>query len=65
MEPGARVEVRNRLDGRWATGFEIVSSGPEGHRLRRLSDGHELPMVFDDEAVRAERTRPGNNTWWF
>lgn len=62
LEPGTRVEVRKRLDGDWARGFEIVSAGPEGYRLRRLSDGGELPLSFSDDDVRKEKRR---GTWWY
>jgi hypothetical protein len=63
LDAGTRVEVRNRLDGRWTRGFEIVAAEAEGYRLRRLSDGDELPLVFDDADVRPEKRRSG--TWWY
>lgn len=62
MAAGTRVEVRNRLDGAWARGFEVIGSGPSGYRLRRLSDGGELPLLFTDDDVRKEKKR---GTWWY
>jgi hypothetical protein len=62
LTPGTRVELRKRLDGDWARGFEVVSAGPEGYRVRRLSDGGELPLLFQDDDVRKEKKR---GTWWY
>lgn len=62
LAPGTRVEVRKRLDGEWARGFEIVSASHEGYRVRRLSDGGELPLVIGDDDVRKEKKR---GTWWY
>ncbi len=62
LMPGARVEVRNRLDGRWARGFEVIGHSPGGYRLRRLSDGMELPLPFAEADVRRERRR---GMWWY
>jgi hypothetical protein len=62
LEPGTRVEVRNRFDGHWARGFEVVSAEDGAYRLRRRSDGSVLPTVFAADDVRAERRRQG--LWW-
>jgi hypothetical protein len=62
LRPGTRVEVRKRLDGDWARGFEILDARPDGYRLRRLSDGGELPLTFADDDVRKEKRR---GTWWY
>jgi hypothetical protein len=55
---GTRVQVRNRFDHRWASGFEIASIAEEQpeaeYRLRRLSDNVLLPVPFLEEEVRAE-----------
>lgn len=58
------VEVRNRFDGSWSHGFEIVEqvtteAGAPKLRLRRLSDGVVLPALFsaDDVVVRANTPR--------
>ena len=63
LPTGTKVEVRRRFDAAWARGFEVVSVDATGYRLRRLSDGEELPTVFDDEDVRRARTR--NDMWWY
>lgn len=55
LDPGTRVEVRNRLDGRWARGFEVVLLDALGCRVRRLSDGGELPVAVRVDDVRPER----------
>lgn len=62
LAPGTRVEVRKRLDGDWARGFEVISVDAEGYRLRRLSDGGELPLRFHEDDVRKEKKR---GTWWY
>lgn len=66
---GAKVEVRNRFDGRWSHGFvvtEVVPTdddpdGPPGVRVARRSDGSPIPTVFTASEVREERRR---QTWW-
>ena len=63
LEPGMRVEVRRRFDQHWARGFEVVAVIESGYRLRRLSDGMELPAEFAFEDVRRERKRQG--MWWY
>lgn len=62
LVPGTKVEVRKRLDGEWARGFEVVSAGRDGYRVRRLSDGGELPLTISDDDVRKEKKR---GTWWY
>ncbi len=61
--PGTEVEVRRRFDAAWARGFEVASADEDGYRLRRLSDGEELPTVFVADDVRAARNR--NDMWWY
>lgn len=55
LAPGDPVEVQNRFDGSWCTGFEIaevLGSPPHWtYRIRRLSDGEVLPRIFDHDAV--------------
>jgi hypothetical protein len=63
LEAGMRVEVRSRFDQRWARGFEVVAVTEGGYRLKRLSDGMELPTEFSAEDVRRERKRQG--MWWY
>ncbi len=65
VRPGTHVEVRARFEQRWSRGFEvseIVRTGDqECFRLRRRSDGSELPVLFDADDLREERRR---STWW-
>jgi hypothetical protein len=63
LGPGVAVEVRNRFDGRWARGFEVVAHGPEGFRIRRISDGQELPTLFAPREVRPPGERRAAR-WW-
>lgn len=63
LEPGTRVEVRNRFDGRWSRGFEVAAVEEEGYRLLRLSDLTTLPVTFGADTVRKERRRQG--LWWY
>lgn len=55
---GTRVEVRRRFDQGWAQGFEVAAREDGGYRVRRLTDGVVLPLRFDPDDVRRERTRP-------
>lgn len=59
---GDKVEVRRRLDDQWARGFEVIDVSGAGYRLRRLSDGVELPTTFAAADIRRERKR---STWWY
>jgi hypothetical protein len=65
-DDAVRVEVRNRLDGSWSRGFEIVEQlldegGKPKFRVRRISDGYVLPAVFsaEDVTTRVPLHRPG------
>jgi hypothetical protein len=62
LEPGARVEVKTGYDRSWARGFEVLTATGSGYRLRRLSDGRELPRTFPADDVRRERRDA--NMWW-
>jgi hypothetical protein len=62
FDAGTRVEVRTGFERTWARGFEIVAANDAGYTVRRLSDGRELPVVFDDDRVRRERR--DDNLWW-
>ena len=63
LEPGTRVEVRSKLEARrWAKGFEVIGLADGGYRLRRLSDGEEMPVTLPTDDVRKERKRGG---WWY
>jgi hypothetical protein len=66
VDPGTRVEVRSRFDRAWARGFEVAEQVTEDqahrYRVRRRSDGSVLPVLFEDDEIRAER--PKNDMWW-
>ena len=62
LAEGDKVEVRTRFDARWARGFEVTEADEEGVRVRRLSDGEELPVTFAPEDVRAAQKR--SSMWW-
>lgn len=62
LEPGEKVEVRRRFDAQWARGFEVIDVNESGVRIRRLSDGDELPVRFAPDEVRKESKR--NSMWW-
>ena len=49
---GQTVEVVNRFDGSWCAGFTIAAVVAGGFRVRRLSDGVVLPVVFPIGTVR-------------
>ena len=59
---GDRVEVRRRLDDKWARGFEVLETSDAGYRLRRMSDGVEIPATFPTADIRKERKR---DYWWY
>lgn len=60
LAPGTKVEVRQRFDGRFTKGFEVVSADGDGYVIRRLSDGAVLPVAFARTDIRRER----HTTWW-
>jgi hypothetical protein len=62
LEPGTAVEVRNRFDRSWSTGFEVAEVLDNRYRLLRLSDHSTLPELFDRDDVRRRRQRQG--FWW-
>lgn len=57
---GTRVEVRSDFDGSWESGFVVEAVTDRGYRLRRESDGAELPEL-PHQRVRRRRSR---STWW-
>jgi hypothetical protein len=66
LRPGRKVEVRNRFDGSWSGGFEVVEEVEEfevveqvdvGYRVRRRSDAAVLPGVFRGDELRPEGGR--------
>jgi hypothetical protein len=65
LSSGTRVEVRKRFDDSWARGFEVVEETDDGYRVRRLSDGSELPLIIPRDDVRAEKDRRPASMWWY
>jgi hypothetical protein len=63
LEPGMRVEVRDRFKGSWTRGFEIESGDGHKFRVRRMSDQAVLPVPFAVDELRAERKKQG--LWWY
>ena len=51
---GTRVQVRNRFNQHWTSGFEVAEVDETAYMLRRVSDNSVLPVAFDEEEVRAE-----------
>jgi hypothetical protein len=51
---GTRVQVRNRFNQHWTSGFEVADVNEAAYRLRRLSDNAVLPVAFEEDEVRAE-----------
>jgi len=51
---GVRVQLRNRLDGAWASGFQIFATQSDGYLVRRLSDRSVLPLIFAETDVRLD-----------
>jgi hypothetical protein len=62
LAPDTRVEVRSRFDHKWSVGFEVIAADDLGYRIRRLSDGAELPSSFTRDEIRRERKR---GQWWY
>jgi hypothetical protein len=60
FSPGVPVQVRCRFDGRWASGF-VVSALDSGARprvrVKRVSDGSEIPEGFSADDVRLDHVR--------
>ena len=52
LEPGTAVEVLSSFNQVWVGGFRVATAAAGGYRLRRLSDGTVLPVLFTEEDVR-------------
>jgi hypothetical protein len=57
---GTPVQVRDRFEFAFRPGFEVSDTTPGGYRLRRRSDGVELPIEFPATDVRPDTTP---NAW--
>ena len=75
IPPGTRVRVRSRFDGSWVGGFEVSRHDPQDdggvqYRLRRVTDGAELPSAFQPRDVAsgdapvAPRRPPYRGSFW-
>lgn len=53
---GTRVEVRNRFESSFCPGFEITDVA-DGYRVRRMSDGVQLPATFGWDEIREAADR--------
>lgn len=53
--------MRTGFDGSWASGYLVAAIDDDGIRLRRRSDGEELPATFPPEVVRREHRHA---MWW-
>lgn len=51
---GIPVKVRNRFDGAWVAGFELVGIEEQTYEVRRRSDHVVLPARFDESEVLPE-----------
>ncbi|MBV8691983.1 MAG: hypothetical protein JOY57_10020 [Actinobacteria bacterium] len=52
------MQVRNRFDQAWVSGFEVAERRPGArgarYRLRRQSDRRVLPLSFDEAELRPD-----------
>jgi hypothetical protein len=59
---GTPVEVRNRFDRSWSSGFEVAEESNDGdvrtYRLRRRSDRAVLPAAFPSGELRLDADIP-------
>jgi len=53
---GTPVQVRDRFEFAFRSGFEVSEATGAGYRLRRRSDGVELPVEFAAIDVRRDST---------
>jgi hypothetical protein len=54
LPSGVRVEIRNRFDGAWSSGFQLLAAHPDGYLVRRLSDRSVLPVAFAETDIRLD-----------
>jgi hypothetical protein len=55
LPSGVRVEVRNRFDGAWVPGFQILAAQTSGgYVVRRISDRSVLPVTFAESELRLD-----------
>jgi hypothetical protein len=56
---GTPVQVRDRFEFTFRSGFEVSRATDAGYRLRRTSDGVELPTEFAQSDVRPDAPSKG------
>jgi hypothetical protein len=56
ITPGDEIEIWCRSLGSWSTGFDALDLDAEGWRVRRRSDGSQLPVRFSSREVRPVAT---------
>jgi len=56
---GTPVQVRDRFEFAFRSGFEVSEATGAGYRLRRRSDGVELPVEFSTDEVRPDSAGKG------
>ena len=54
LPQGTPVQVRDRFEFAFRSGFEVSETTDVGYRLRRRSDGVELPTEFSVKDVRPD-----------
>ncbi|MEY2432669.1 MAG: hypothetical protein QOC92_2394 [Acidimicrobiaceae bacterium] len=60
LPQGTPVQVRDRFEFAFRSGFEVSAATNAGYRLRRQSDGVELPVEFAANDVRPDSA---NRSW--
>ncbi|MEY2405082.1 MAG: hypothetical protein QOD38_2633 [Acidimicrobiaceae bacterium] len=59
LAQGTPVQVRDRFEFAFRSGFEVSETTGGGYRLRRRSDGVELPVEFSVNDVRPDSAATG------
>ena len=62
IQPGTPVDIHIQYDGSWSHGFEVaeIMEAEGAYRLRRISDGSDLPGWFAAQGVRKARKHRGS-----
>ena len=63
LPQGTPVQVRDRFEFTFRSGFEVSGNTDAGYRLRRQSDGVELPAEFSASDVRPDRPDTSDTAW--
>lgn len=55
LPSGVRVQIRNRFDGAWVSGYQVFAAQPAGgYLVRRMSDHSVLPITFTAAEMRLD-----------